>query len=119
MSKKEPLKVVRPSPPFVQGFNLPLPTLVEGLSSSGRPFSEKTVLTYINHKGASFWLETIISVESELRLHIDLPSKLSVHDDLKLIIKGKVIFVETSKNYFLRQRVSVVFDKHYSIESFS
>jgi hypothetical protein len=119
MPKKEPLKAVRSSLTFVQGFNLPLPTLVEGKSASGRNFKERTVLTYINHKGASFWLDTIVSAESELRLYIDLPSKLAEHDDLKLIINSKVIFIESSKNYFLNQRVSVVFDKYYSIQSFS
>jgi len=58
-------------------FKLSLPALVEGKNQSGRRFKEKTILSYISHRGSSFWLTNSVSLGSELRLTIDLPSNLS------------------------------------------
>ena len=100
-----------------QGFNLSLPTIVEGRELSGKPFTEKTVLSYISHHGSSFWLTNAVSLGSELKLIIDLPPKLADKKELKLIIKGKVIFVESTKGKDAKQRVSLKFDSKYVIES--
>lgn len=100
-----------------QGFNLSLPTLIEGHEESGRAFKEKTVLSYISHHGSSFWLTNPVSLGSELKLIIDLPPKLADKKDLKLIIKGKVIFVEALKGKNSKQRVSVKFSSKYIIDS--
>ena len=100
-----------------QGFNLSLPTLVEGREESGKAFKEKTVLSYISHHGSSFWLSNPVPLGSELKLFIDLPPKLADNKDLKLIIKGKVIFVESLKGKNSKQRVSVKFSSKYIIES--
>ena len=100
-----------------QGFNLSLPTLVEGTEISGETFQEKTVLSYISHHGSSFWLAKTVSLGSELKLIIDLPPKLAEKKDLKLIIKGKVIFVEATKGKESKQRVSLKFDSKYVIDN--
>ena len=100
-----------------QGFNLSLPTLVEGQEESGKSFSEKTVLSYISHHGSSFWLTNPVALGSELKLIIDLPPKLADKKDLKLIIKGKVIFVEALKSKNSKQRVSLKFSSKYIIDS--
>jgi hypothetical protein len=100
-----------------QGFNLSLPTTVEGRAHSGKPFAEKTVLSYISHHGSSFWLTNTVSLGSELKLVIDLPPQLADNKELKLIIKGKVIFVESTKGKDSKQRVSLKFDSKYVIES--
>jgi len=100
-----------------QGFNLSLPTIVEGKEPSGNAFTEKTVLSYISHHGSSFWMTNSVSLGSELKLIIDLPPKLADKKDLKLIIKGKVIFVESTKGRDAKQRVSLKFDSKYVIES--
>lgn len=100
-----------------QGFNLSLPTLVEGQQQSGKTFKEKTVLSYISHHGSSFWLENPVALGSELKLIIDLPPKLADNKDLKLIIKGKVIFVEALKGKNSKQRVSVKFSNKYIIDA--
>jgi hypothetical protein len=100
-----------------QGFNLSLPTLVEGKEESGKSFSEKTVLSYISHHGSSFWLTNPVALGSELKLIIDLPPKLADKKDLKLIIKGKVIFVEALKGKNSKQRVSLKFSSKYIIDS--
>jgi len=98
------------------GFNLPLPTLVEGLDASGKNFQEKTVLSYISNSGSSFWLKTEVSSGTELRLTVDLPSKLSDNKDLKLVIKGEVIFLEAPKKENSKLRVSLKFNNKYIIE---
>lgn len=100
-----------------QGFNLSLPTLVEGKEESGKAFREKTVLSYISHHGSSFWLSNPVALGSELKLIIDLPPKLADKKDLKLIIKGKVIFVEALKGKNSKQRVSLKFSNKYIIDS--
>jgi len=99
------------------GFNLPLPTLVQGIDASGKKFQEKTVLSYISNSGSSFWLKTEVSSGIELRLTVDLPSKLSDDKDLKLVIKGEVIFLEASKKENSKLRVSLKFNNKYIIES--
>jgi len=100
-----------------KGFNLPLQTVVEGIDSTGNVFKEKTMLSYISHNGSSFWINTKVVLGSELRLTVDLPPKLSSDDDLKLIIKGEVIFLEAPKNQNKGQRVSIKFENKYIIDS--
>lgn len=99
-----------------KGFKMPLPTLVEGTDSSGNTFSEKTILSYISENGSSFWLTTDVPVDSQLKLTVDLPSRLSENKELKLIIKGKVIFLEAPKNHNSRHRVSLRFENKYIID---
>ena len=99
-----------------KGFNLPLSTLVEGLDTSGTTFQEKTVLSYISQSGSSFWINTEVPLGSELKLSVDLPPRLSDGRELKLIIKGRVIFMEAIKNEKSGQRVSLKFDNKYIIE---
>jgi hypothetical protein len=99
-----------------QGFSIPLQTLVEGRDVSGREFNEKTVLNYISHNGSSFWMANSVPVGSELKLIIDLPPKLSEEKDLKLIIKGRVVFVEAPKDQDPRHRVSLKFENKYIIK---
>ncbi len=99
------------------GFNLPLPTLVEGIDASGNKFQEKTVLSYISNSGSSFWLKTEVSSGIELRLTVDLPSKLSNDKELKLVIKGEVIFLESPKKENSKLRVSLKFNSKYIIEA--
>jgi hypothetical protein len=100
-----------------KGFDLSLPTLVEGQVGSGKTFTEKTVLSYISHHGSSFWLTNPVVLGSELKLIIDLPPKLAERKDLKLIIKGKVIFVEALKGENSKQRVSLKFSNKYIIDA--
>ncbi|HHF52268.1 MAG TPA: PilZ domain-containing protein [Candidatus Aminicenantes bacterium] len=99
-----------------KGFKLPLPTTVEGIDKAGNQFLEKTILSYISPSGSSFWLETPIANGAELRLLIDLPPKLKEDRDLKMIIKGKVIFVEDAVEQNSKSRISLRFDNKYIID---
>lgn len=100
-----------------KGFNLSLPAQVEGQDLEGNFFNEKTSLSYISHQGSSFWLKTSIAIGNDLRLIIDLPPKLAQDQNLKLIIKGKVIFVEASTDQIPKQRVSIKFENKYIIKN--
>ncbi len=99
-----------------KGFKLPLPTVVEGMDKSGKKFKEETVLSYISPSGSSFWLNTPVENGSDLRLTIDLPPKLKENKDLKMIIKGKVIFIENPADQSSRSRVSLQFENKYIID---
>jgi hypothetical protein len=90
-----------------QGFSIPLNTQIQGKDPQGKEFIEKTVLTYISHNGSSFWMANSVVEGSQLKLIIDLPPKLSDEKNLKLIIKGRVVFVEAPKNEDPRHRVSL------------
>jgi hypothetical protein len=98
------------------GFNLSLPTFIEWEGPNGEHFKEKTVLSYISHRGASFWLENSVDLGSKIHLTIDLPQKLAEDKDLKLFIKGEVIFVEVTDDHKPRNRVSIRFESKYIIK---
>jgi len=98
------------------GFSIPLNTQILGKDTRGKEFKEKTVLTYISHNGSSFWMANSVAEGNELKLVIDLPPKLSDEKNLKLIIKGIVVFVEAPKNEEPRHRVSLKFENKYIIE---
>jgi hypothetical protein len=98
------------------GFSIPLNTQIRGKDTSDREFNEKTTLSYISHNGSSFWMANSVAEGSELKLIIDLPPKLSDEKNLKLIIKGKVVFVEAPKNEDPRHRVSLKFENKYIIK---
>lgn len=100
-----------------KGFNLSLPTRVIGQDVEGNVFDEKTSLSYISHQGSSFWLMTPTSIGHDLKLIIDLPPKLVQDQKLKLMIKGKVIFVEAATDQIPKQRVSIKFENKYVIQN--
>lgn len=100
-----------------KGFNLPLYTLVEGTDVFGKGFNEKTTLSYISHNGSSFWLKNSVPVGSELKIIIDLPPNLTKEKALKLIIKGKVVFIEAPEDQNSRHRVSIRFENKYIIRA--
>lgn len=113
----DPLESVSPEfPEKERGFNLPLSTRVEGYDEKGKFFREHTSLSYISHTGASFWLNNRTALNRELKLIIDLPPKLAEDQDLKLIIKGKVIFVESAPEKNPKQRVTLKFENKYIIQ---
>jgi len=100
-----------------RGFNLPLRTRVEGQDEEGNQFNENTSISYISHYGASFWLNTPTALDRELRLVIDLPPKLAEDKNLKLIIKGRVLFLESAPDQNPKQRVTLKFESKYIIKN--
>ena len=117
LDKQSPNNIHNKIPNLEQGFNLPLLVLVEGKDIAGKPFKEKSIISYISHLGSSFWLTNPVSIDDELKLTIGLPPKLSEGKNLNLIVKGKVAFIEASGNQNFRQRISLKFDSKYIIKS--
>lgn len=97
-------------------FSMPLPTLVEGETASGDTFQEKTILSFISHRGAVFHLKNQVAVGSRLRLAIDLPRSLSEDKSLKLVIRGHVILIEKAGKHKPRQRITMKFENKYFIK---
>jgi len=116
MLKKSPAFDIRQLGYGEYGFSIPLDIQIQGKDTQGEDFNEKTVLTYISHNGASFWMANSVSEGSELKLIIDLPPKLSDDKNLKLIIKGRIVFVEAPKNEDPKRRVSLKFENKYIIK---
>lgn len=96
------------------GFKLPLSILVKGKNAFGNSFVEKTELSYISHKGGSFWLKTPILFGSNLELNIDLPSNLGA-ENLTLYLQGKAVFIEAINGHTFCQRVSLRFNNNFKI----
>ena len=99
-----------------RGFKLALPMKVQGRDPSGREFEEETVLDYMSHSQASFVLKNAVSRESQLRLVVDLPPKLSEDQDLKFIIRGRVAVLERSREGDASRRVSLALESRYVIK---
>ncbi len=99
-----------------RGFKLPLRTWVEGPDRTGKPFREETVLAYISNQGASFSLGSSVSVGAKLKLSIHLPPKLAGGDDLSLVLRGRVVFVEATDGENSRQKVSLKLESRYLIQ---
>ncbi len=100
-----------------RGFRLPLLTWVEGQDTTGKAFREETILSYISNQGASFSLGSTVAVGAKLRLSIHLPPKLAGGDDLSLVLRGRVVFVETTDGENCRQKVSLKLESRYLIQA--
>ncbi|TRZ88106.1 PilZ domain-containing protein [bacterium] len=106
----------RSRPEDERGFKLALPMTVQGRDPAGRDFEEETVLDYMSHSHASFILKNVVIRESQLKLIIGLPPKLSEDQDLKLIIRGRVAFLERRREGEASQRISLALESRYVIK---
>ncbi len=99
-----------------RGFELPLPMTVEGQDARGQAFKEKTILSYMSHKGASFPLNTQVTIDTRLRLVIVLPERLAEGQNLRMVIHGRTILVEPPPEPGQPPRVSLQLDSRYLIK---
>jgi hypothetical protein len=102
-----------------RGFKLSLPLTVEGPDAEGTLFREETILTYMSHVGALFPLKTPVSTGSRLKLAVSLPPKLDEGKNLKLIIKGAIVFTEPPSEDGAPAQVSIRLESRYIVESAS
>ena len=100
-----------------RGFKLSLPLMVEGPDADGTLFREETILTYMSHIGALFPLRTTVSPGSRLKLAVSLPPKLDEGKNLKLIIKGAIVFTEPPSEDGAPAQVSLRLESRYIVES--
>ena len=97
-------------------FSFPLHTVVEGHNLTGNPFKEETSLAYISHQGSCFSLKNRVDLGCRLKLIVDLPEKLAENKNLKLVLKGEVVFIETPKGSHFPHQVYMKFDTKYVIQ---
>jgi hypothetical protein len=116
LRKGFPPATIKKRPGDEHGFKLALPMTVQGRDLSGRDFEEETVLDYMSHSQASFVLKNSVILESQLKLIIGLPPKLSEDRGLKLIIRGRVAFLEHRREGDASQRISLALESRYVIK---
>jgi hypothetical protein len=100
-----------------RGFKLSLPLTVEGPDADGTLFREETTLAYMSHVGALFPLKTAVSPGSRLKLAVALPPKLDEGKNLKLIIKGTIVFTEPGSEDGAPAQVSMRLESRYIVET--
>lgn len=102
-----------------RSFKLSFPILVTGIDAYGNKFQESTELSSISSQEAIFWLNSGVTIGSQLNLTLDIPKTLILEDQLKLIISGNVVYVKAEANKKKKQLISVQLDKNYKINSLS
>jgi hypothetical protein len=100
-----------------RGFKLSLPLTVEGPDADGGLFREETTLSYMSHVGALFPLRTPVAPGSRLKLAVALPPKLGEGKNLKLVIKGTIVFTEPGNEDGAPSQVSLRLESRYIVES--
>jgi hypothetical protein len=97
-------------------FSFPLHTVVEGRNLSGNSFKEETSLAYISHQGSCFSLKNQVDLGCRLKLVVDLPEKLAENKNLKLVLKGEVVFIEAGPSAYAPHQIYMKFDTKYVIQ---
>lgn len=96
-------------------FEMFLPTLVMGMDAFGSHFQEKTELSRINSRKAVFTLRSRVTIGTALKLMLDIPKTLILENQLKLILTGKVDFVQLKSDSDGQQIIKIGLDKKYHI----
>ena len=100
-----------------RGFKFSLPMLVEGPDVDGSLFREETTLVYMSHAGALFPLQSPVTLGSRLKLVVALPDKLAQGKDLKLVVKGTIIDIDSGNREDRAAKVALRLESRYVIES--
>jgi hypothetical protein len=100
-----------------RGFKLSLPLTVEGPDADGALFREETTLAYMSHVGALFPLKTPVAPGSRLKLAVALPPKLDEGKNMKLVIKGTIVFTEPGTDDGAPAQVSIRLESRYIVET--
>jgi len=93
--------------------DLPLTAMVQGKLPDGKSFNEKTTIENISSGGAFLGLDADITVDTELTLLIDIPSKLTDGKKTKLSLSGSTVRIERSKSKKKKNNIAVRFDEEY------
>jgi hypothetical protein len=107
---------VRHRPPE-RGFKLALPMTVEGPDPDGAFFREETTLGFMSHQGALFPLWNPVAVGSRLKLVIALPPKLGEGRNLKLVVKGTIVDIDSAVGESASPQVAIRLESRYVIQA--
>ena len=102
-----------------RGFNLALPLVVEGPDLDGRLFREETTLAYMSHAAAVFPLASPVALGTRLKIALALPPKLAEGRDLRLVVKGTVVFIDPSSPgaHPVSSQISLRLENRYIVET--
>jgi len=95
--------------------DMPLSVLVKGKLPNGKNFNEKTTIENISSGGAYLSLDAGITIDTELTLLIEVPSKLTEGKKIKLSLSGSTVRMEKIEEETPKKKtyVAVRFDKRY------
>lgn len=99
----------------VKEFNLTLPMTVSGLDARGQEFRENSQLATISSEQASFLLKTRVERQTLLKLVIALPPKLADGQPLALVIRGRVLTIESVAGEPEKKKILLGLDSRYFI----
>lgn len=98
-----------------QQFKLSLPALVKGINAQGKKFQEQTELLSISSEKAILWLDSHVTIGSLLDVSLDIPKTLILETPLKLLVSGKVNFIQKKNKNNKNQLISVQLNKKFQI----
>jgi len=90
---------------------------VEGPDNDGNLFHEETNLAYMSHQGALFPLWCAVALGSRLKLTIALPPKLGEGRNLKLVVKGTIIDIDSAGGDGAAPQVAIRLESRYIIQA--
>lgn len=99
-----------------RGFKLSLPMTVEGPDPNGAFFHEETTLSYMSHQGALFPLLNDVALGSRLKLTVSLPPKLGDGRNLKLVVKGTIVDLDSGDGDGGPPQVAIRLESRYIIQ---
>jgi hypothetical protein len=103
--------------PAERGFKLSLPMTVEGPDPDGTFFSEETTLAFMSHQGALFPLQSPVALGSRLKLVVVLPPKLGEGRNLRLVVKGTIVDVDSGDGDGHPPQVALRLESRYFIQA--
>jgi len=107
---------VRHRPPE-RGFKLCLPLTVEGPGPDGTFFHEETTLAFMSHQGALFPLKSPVALDSRLKLVVSIPPKLGEGRNLKLVVMGTIVDVDSNGGDGHARQVALRLESRYLIQA--
>jgi len=107
---------VRHRPPE-RGFKLSLPLTVEGPGPDGTFFHEETTLAFMSHQGALFPLKSPVALDSRLKLVVSIPPKLGEGRNLKLVVMGTIVDVDSNGGDGHARQVALRLESRYIIQA--
>ena len=97
-------------------FELPLSAIVEGTLPEGSKFKEETILENISSGGAYFSLDSGITVGSKLNLVVEIPSKVTGGEKIKLRLGGLTVRLQQLDKEGKKQGIALSFDEDFQFE---
>jgi len=88
------------------------------MDAYGNMFQEQTELASISSQEAIFSLNSGVTIGSRLQLYLDIPKTLTLENQLRMLLSGKVSYVRAeSNNKGKKQMIIIELDNNFRINS--